>query len=293
MLPEHLVRELRYVEIATARKMRNVRAGAYTSRLRGSGFDFDEHRPYRAGDDVRRIDWNVTARLNMPFVRETHAERELNTIIGVDLSRSMAYGGADRSKKEQMIFIAACLVFSALADQINVGFLAFSDRVLRYSPPSRARHRAWQILEELWAIESPVGRTSAVPAIRHLVRHLKRMSVVFLVSDFMLDDDLAASSDLKVMTAKHDVVAVVVEDPVETALPAGSGTVRLRDVESGAELRVGLDDGLRRRYAAVVQSRRDALVRTFYRIPVEHTFVRSDRTAIGPLMELFAARKRA
>lgn len=292
MLPEHLLRELRYVEIATAKKMRNLRAGAYTSRMRGNGFDFDQHRPYRPGDDVRRIDWNVTARLNAPFVRETHAERELNTVIGVDLSRSMSYGGADRSKKEQMLFIAACLVFSAIADQINVGFVAFADRVLRYSAPSRSHHRAWQILEELWGIESPAGRTSAAPALRHLVRHLKRMSVIFLISDFMFDDDLAASSDLKVVTSKHDVIAVVVEDPVETALPRGSGAVRIRDVESGSELRVGLNDGLRRRYEGVVQARRDALVKTFYRIPIEHTFVRSDRTAIGPLMELFAARKR-
>ena len=108
MLPEHITRELRYLEIYTARKMRNLRAGTYTSRSRGSGFDFDEHRPYRPGDDVRRIDWNVTARMHQPFVRVTHAERELNVIVALDLSASMGFGTATLDKKELMLYIAAC-----------------------------------------------------------------------------------------------------------------------------------------------------------------------------------------
>src|SRR5688500_6413651 len=124
MLPEHITRELRYLEIYTARKMRNLRAGTYTSRSRGSGFDFDEHRPYRPGDDVRRIDWNVTARMHLPFVRETHAERELNVIVALDLSASMGFGTATLDKQELMLYIAACFAFSAAADQINLGLLA-------------------------------------------------------------------------------------------------------------------------------------------------------------------------
>ena len=144
MLPDHLIHELRYIEVYTGRRFPNLRAGAYRSRLRGPGFDFDEHRVYRPGDDVRRIDWNVTARMNAPFVRETHAERELNVVIAIDVSRSMALGTARYSKKELLLLVTACLVFSALADQINTGFLAFSDRVLRYHPPRRTRARAWE-----------------------------------------------------------------------------------------------------------------------------------------------------
>ena len=109
MLPERITRELRYIEIYTARKMRNLRVGTYTAPLRGPGFDFDEHRPYRPGDDVRRIDWNVTARLRQPFVRETHAERELNVIVALDLSASMAFGTAALDKKELMLYIAGVL----------------------------------------------------------------------------------------------------------------------------------------------------------------------------------------
>src|SRR5437867_3411222 len=185
MIPEHVMRELRYIEVYTAKRIRNLRVGAYTSPLRGAGFDFDEHQPYRQGDDVRRIDWNVTARMDAPYVRRTHAERELNVMIAMDVSRSMELGAAHRSKKELMIFITASLLFSAVSDQINAGFLAFADRVLDYSPPRRTRASAWTVLERCWSLSARSGRTAMLPAIRHLLATLKRMSVVFIVSDFI------------------------------------------------------------------------------------------------------------
>jgi uncharacterized protein (DUF58 family) len=132
MIPEHVMRELRYIELMTARKIRNQRVGAYQSPLRGPGFDFDEHQPYRPGDDVRRIDWNVTARVGAPYIRHTHAERELNVVVAMDVSRSMLLGGAGYSKKEALTFITGSILFSALSDQVNTGFLAYSDRV---TPP--------------------------------------------------------------------------------------------------------------------------------------------------------------
>ena len=163
MLPDHLIQELRYIEVYTGRRIPNLRVGTYQTRLRGSGFDFDEHRAYRPGDDVRRIDWNVTARLDAPFVRETHAERELNLTIAVDVSPSMAFGTARHSKRELSLLAAACLVFSALSDQVNVGFLAFADRVLRYHPARGARARAWSLLDEVWSLEPGRGDTALLP----------------------------------------------------------------------------------------------------------------------------------
>ena len=154
------LRELRYIELYSARKIRNLRIGPYTSPLRGPGFDFDEHRLYRPGEDVRRIDWNVTARMNAPYLRQTHAERELNVVAALDLSPSMAFGSSRYSKKEVMTFIAASIVFSATSDQINLGFLAFADRVLQWAPPRRAGGRAWRLLEELWDLEPTGSRTS-------------------------------------------------------------------------------------------------------------------------------------
>lgn len=292
MLPEHVVRELRYIEVYAARRMRNLRLGTSTSRIRGAGFDFDEHRLYRPGDDVRRIDWNVTARLRVPYVRETHADRELNVMIAVDLSRSMAFGTRERSKKDLTLFVAACLVFSGLADQVNIGFVAFTDRVVMHAPPRRSRARVWRVLEELWALDPPPSSTAVLPSVRFLAGHLKKVSTVFIVSDFITDETLTGARDLKVLAAKHDVIAVVVEDPAECELPPGRGAIRLRDLETGAALRVGLGEGVRRRYRELVEGRRRDLANAFYRVPMDHVFVRSDRSAFEPLLRLFAERKR-
>jgi uncharacterized protein (DUF58 family) len=293
MIPEHVMHELRYIEVYTAKKIRNQRVGAYQSPLRGSGFDFDEHQVYRPGDDVRRIDWNVTARLNAPFVRHTHAERELNVMIAMDVSPSMEFGSAKYSKKEVLTFITGSLLFSALSDQINTGFLAFADRIVASSPPRRTRAAAWSVLEQCWALAPSPGPTALLPVIRHLVMTLKRMSVVFLVSDFMTDEDVFASHDLAMLAARHDVIAVVPEDPAETALPPGQGFLSVRDQESGRRIAIGLSGRNRRRYAADVQRRRADLVRQFYRVPMDHVFVPTDDSPVEPLLSLFAKRMRS
>jgi uncharacterized protein (DUF58 family) len=292
MLPDHLMRELRYLEVYTTKQIRNLRSGTFTSRLRGQGFDFDEHRPYRPGDDVRRIDWNVTARLNEPFVRQTHAERELNLLIALDLSPSMSLSTSRYSKKELTLVIAACLVFSALADQINVGFVAFTDRVISYHRPRRVRARAWTTLEELWALDAPATHTAILPVAQFLAGHLKKASIIAFVSDFMTDEDLGTSRDLKVLAARHDLIAVMIEDPVEAALPAGSGMIRVRDLETGRAVRVGLGTRLRRQYEDTVSQRRQRLTRAFYGIPMDQVVVRAHGNVVEPLLSLFASRRR-
>lgn len=291
MIPADVLRELRYLEVYTAKKIRNLRVGPYTSPLRGSGFDFDEHRPYRPGDDVRRIDWNVTARLNAPFLRQTHAERELTMTIAIDLSPSMAMGSSKYSKKELMTFIAGSLLFSAASDQINVGFLAFSDRVLQWMPPRRASGRSWEILTRLWAIEAAGKRTALRSAIQHLVGSLKSMSMVYLVSDFITDEDVFGSSEMRALAARHDVIAVIPEDPAELALPKGHGTIRLRDPESGHVVSVGLNSQTRQVYAEAVAQRRTTLVNACYSAGIDHVFVRTDGPVMEPLLELFARRR--
>ncbi|MEO5895549.1 MAG: DUF58 domain-containing protein [Vicinamibacterales bacterium] len=291
MIPANVLRELRYLEVYTARKIRNLRVGPYTSPLRGTGFDFDEHRPYRPGDDVRRIDWNVTARLNAPFLRQTHAERELTITIALDLSPSMTLGSLKYSKKEVMTFITASLLFSAASDQINVGFLAFSDRVLQWVPPRRASGRAWEILEKLWAIEPTGTRTALRPAIEHLVGRLKAMSIVCLVSDFITDEDVFGSGEMRALAARHDVIAIIPEDPAEVALPRGHGTIRLRDPESGRAIPVALNAQTRQAYSEAVAQRRTALIDGCYRASIDHVFVRTDGPVMEPLLGLFARRR--
>jgi uncharacterized protein (DUF58 family) len=293
MIPDHVMRELRYLEVYSAKKIRNLRVGAHTSRLRGTGFDFQELRPYRPGDDVRTIDWSVTARMNAPYVRETRAERELDVMIALDVSRSMELGTSHASKKESLAVITASLLFSALSDQISIGFLAFADKVVDFIPPRRARADAWTILERLWALAPQPGPTTIVPAVRALVSRLKRLTVVFLVSDFMTDQDVFASGDLSVLAARHDVIAVVPEDPAESSLPAGLGYLRLRDLESGRAATVGLGRRAREAFRERARQRREALTQAFYRVPMDHTFVRTDGNPVEQMLSLFATRVRA
>jgi uncharacterized protein (DUF58 family) len=290
MIPEPVMHELRYIEVYTAKKIRNLRVGAYTSPLRGPGFDFDEHQAYRPGDDVRRIDWNVTARMNAPYVRQTHAERELNVMIALDVSRSMELGTTHYSKKEVMTFITGSLLFSALSDQINTGFMAFADRVVAFTPPRRTRGTAWAVLEQCWSLAPQPGRTAIVPAVRHLARMLKKTSVIFLVSDFMTDEELFASKDLAALAARHDVIAVVPEDPAEMALPAGRGYVHVRDLESGRDVAVALGARNRRAFTEAALGRREALARAFYRASIDHVFVPTNESPVEPMLELFANR---
>jgi uncharacterized protein (DUF58 family) len=290
MIPEEVMHELRYIELYTAKRIRNQRVGAYQSPLRGSGFDFDEHLMYRPGDDVRRIDWNVTARLGAPYLRHTHAERELNVMIALDVSKSMSLGSAKYSKKEVMTFITGSLLFSALSDQVNTGFLAFADRVLAYTPPRRTRAAAWSVLQQCWNLASSADRTMMVPAVQQLVKVLKRMSVVFIVSDFMTGDDVLNSRDLSILANRHDVIAVVPEDPTETALPPGSGYMHLRDLESGKRTSIALGSRTRRRFAEEAQKRREELTRAFYRVPMDHVFVPTDKSPVEPVLSLFARR---
>jgi uncharacterized protein (DUF58 family) len=293
MIPPHLLRELRYLEISTAKAVRNVRIGPHTSRTRGPGFDFDQHLAYRPGDDVRRIDWNATARLNTPFVRQTHAERELDVVLALDMSASMAIGSSRYSKKEVTTFVAASALFSAASDQINAGFLTFSDRVRTWTPPRRASARAWNLLEEIWALEPDSRETRLLPAIRHLLTNLKTMSVIAIVSDFISGEGVFESAELRMLAAQHDVVAVVIEDAADTELPAGRGFVRVRDVETGGASVIALSERTRRTYAHAMAGRKRAIKDACHRIGADFAFVPTDRPAMEPLIELFARRRGA
>lgn len=291
MIPEQVMKELRYIEVYTGKKIRNQRVGAYQSPLRGAGFDFDEHQVYRPGDDVRRIDWNVTARMGAPFVRHTHAERDMSAMIAMDVSPSMALGGREHSKREALIYITGSILFSAIADQINTGLVAFGDRVLLTAPPKRSRAAAWSVIERCWSLAPASRATLMLPAVRHLMTTLKRMSVIFIVSDFVTGDDVLNSPELAQLAAKHDVIGVVPEDRVETELPSGSGYMHLRDVESGRRIAVGLDRRARAAFASAVRERREALARAFYRVPMDHVFVPTEGSPVLPVLSLFARRK--
>ncbi len=293
MIPPHVLRELRYIEISTSKGIRTARVGPYTSRKRGSGLDFDQHVPYRPGDDVRRIDWNVTARLNAPFVRQTHAERELDLVMALDMSPSMELGAGRYTKKEVLTFVSASLLFSAAADQVNAGFVAFSDRVLVTAPSRRVSGRAWAAIEDVWALQPSAARTSMVPMLQHLSSTLKTMSIVAIVSDFLTADEPFDSAELRVLASRHDVIAIIVEDPLDAALPDVRGFMRMRDVESGAHAIVALNDRTRFAYAEARTRWRKRVADACFRIGMDFVFVRSDRPVTQPVVDLLARRRSA
>ena len=293
MIPPHVLRELRYIEIATSKGIRTARVGPYTSRKRGSGLDFDQHVPYRPGDDVRRIDWNVTARLNAPFVRQTHAERELDLVMALDVSPSMQLGAGRYTKKEVLTFVSASLLFSAAADQVNTGVVAFSDRVLVTTPSRRVSGRAWAAIEAVWALEPSRARTLMIPMLQHLSSSLKTMSIVAIVSDFLTADEPFDSAELRVLASRHDVIAIIVEDALDAALPDGRGFMRMRDVESGENVVVAMNDRTRIAYAEARARWRKRIADVCFRIGLDFVFVRSDQPVTQPVVDLLARRRSA
>ncbi len=292
MIPEHLAQDVRYIELRTHRRIRSMRAGTRASAVRGDGFDFEQHRRYRPGDDVRRIDWNATARAGSPFVREARAERDLEMVLAADLTRSMAFGAeGGRSKHEALVLATASLLFAALGDRISSGVLGFTDRVLDWTAPVADSEAAWTALRRVWDIEAAGRRTLLRPVIQHLLETLRRTALIVLVSDFDSDEDLAALPELAILAARHDVVAIILEDPQETRLPAGSGFVRLRDVESGTDVMVPLTRQTRALHHAAVQQRKTHLRNAFYRSGVDHVIVNTQGDVVEPILGLFNGRR--
>ncbi|MGE3518292.1 MAG: DUF58 domain-containing protein [Vicinamibacterales bacterium] len=290
MMPDHLVQEVRYIELRTRKRLRSPRAGGQQSALRGDGFDFEQHRPYRPGDDVRRIDWHATARAGAPFVRQTRADRELQVVVAVDLSRSMQFGSEGRSKHEALVLASAALLFAALEDRLSAGVVVFAEDVVESTGPVADREAAWAALRRVWTLQDSSSRTLMQPAIEHLLRTLKRTTLVFMVSDFQTNERLDNMPELIMLAARHDVVAIVVEDRAETRLPSGSGFVRFRDLESGRERVVGLTPRTRRLYEEELRRRRLELRNMLYRAGVAQVMVDPREDVLLPIMRLFDGR---
>ncbi|MBI4482837.1 MAG: DUF58 domain-containing protein [Acidobacteria bacterium] len=291
-LPLEVREELRYIEIFTRRKMRNLLLGDFTSRERGSGFDFDQHRKYQPGDDSRRIDWNVTARLLYPFLKLTHEERDVSTVVVADLSRSMEFTSERWTKREVVLYLAATLFFSAIQDNMGVGFLGFTDRVELYVPPMKRRRSAWHVFEEIWHCRLQSTHTDLRPALQFLNRRLRKLSVIFLISDFHFSHDAFQMAEFKRLTKRHDLVPVVVLDPLERSLAFPSGLARMRDLERGEErlVRFSKPGGLD--YAAQMEEWQRSLQKLFYLSGLDHVFVDPSRSIPEPLLRMFEQRRK-
>jgi len=288
--PAELIRKIRRIEITTRRAVQDTLAGSYHSVFKGRGMAFSEVRPYQPGDEIRSIDWNVTARMGEPFVKVFAEERELTALIAVDRSASQDAGLARQSKAEVAAEIAALLVFSALENGDRAGLLLFTDRIERYVPPRRGRKHGLRLISETLAFR-PRGRgTNLAAALGHLSSAQRRRAVVFVVSDFLADGYEQA---LAVLSRRHDVVPVVLSDPAEEALPAIPGLWPVLDAETGEAVLVDLSDArTRREYQRHAQERVDKRERIFRHLSVEAVRLQPGDDYVAPLAALFRARAR-
>jgi uncharacterized protein (DUF58 family) len=289
MLTKELIANIRQIEIRTRRIVDELTAGAYHSVFKGRGMEFDEVREYFPGDDVRDIDWNVTARFGRPFVKKFAEERELTVLLAVDVSASGDFGSADRSKNEQAAELAALLAFSAIRNGDRVGLLLFSSETELFVPPRKGRRHVLRLVRELLAHQREHRGTDIEGALRTLMQLTPRRAIVFLVSD-MLDEGF--ESALAVASRKHDLVGLRLVDRRELSLPP-TGYLNLEDAESGESLIFrGRSEKVRRQYALEAAGRRLAQSQLFKRRGVDMVDIHCGEDYVKPLMKFFRTRER-
>ena len=285
-LPADLMKKVRRIEIATNRLVDQGVAGDYHSVFKGLGMEFAEVRPYQPGDDVRTLDWNVTARMGSPFVKKYVEERDLNIFLVIDVSGSLSFGSRAILKRELAAEIAALLSFAALRNQDRVGAALVSDRLELFLEPKRRRTHVLRLVREI--LDRPAhGGTDLESGLSAVLATLKRRSVLFVISDFL---DAPCTRALKSAAARHDLIVVEIVDPRDQEIPS-AGPVVIRDAETGE---IGLAGGGKnaRRHAERRKQEREELTRLTRRAGVDHLLLRTDRPYLQTVLTFFEQRKR-
>ena len=287
---KELMAKVGTIRILTNRLIDDQLSGDYHSTFKGQGVEFDEVRPYVPGDDVRTIDWNVTARTGQPFIKRFSEERELTVLFLVDVSGSQTYGSVSRSKAELAAEVTALLALTAIKNQDKIGLVLFSDKIVKYIPPRKGRQPVMRIVREVLAAEDEaVGGTDIAGAIRFLNGVQKRKCVVFLVSDFQ---DAGYERLLRVVARRHDVVCVTVGDPAERRLP-DAGLAELEDPESGELVLVDTSDrSVRKAFEETAEREEGELLRFFSRNGIDHIALSTARPYVNEVRALFKRRAR-
>ena len=287
MIPREILKQVRRVEIATRGLVNEVFSGEYHSVFKGRGMNFAEVRAYQYGDDIRSIDWNVTARTGTPFVKVFDEERELTVMLVVDVSASGDFGSRSRMKGEVAVEICAVLAFSAITNNDKVGLIIFSDRIEKFVPPRKGRRHGLRVLRELLYFQ-PEGRgTDVAGALGYLARVVRRRAVVFVVSDFF---DTGYQKALAVAGRRHDTIVIRMGDPRERELPA-VGYIELEDAETGEQLTVNVSDpAFREAFDHDVTETRTTLEREFRKTGIDVIEISTDRPYADQLMRFFRQR---
>ncbi|MBX5481634.1 MAG: DUF58 domain-containing protein [Myxococcaceae bacterium] len=289
MLAADLIKRIRKLEIATRKAVSDTLAGQYHSVFKGRGMAFSEVRQYQPGDEIRTIDWNVTARMNDAYVKVFTEERELTVMLLVDVSASKEFASRGQSKSEIAAEVAAQIAFSAIANNDRVGLILFSDRVEHVIPPKKGRKHVLRVVTDILAFK-PQGRGTDLGAgLNYLSRIAKRKTVTFLISDFLVQD---IEKPLRIVSQKHDLVPVVISDPMEETFPK-LGMVMMEDPETGERLIVDTSDPLvRGEFARLMQSGRDERRRLFKKLELDHVELRAGEEYVNALARFFRMRSR-
>jgi uncharacterized protein (DUF58 family) len=288
VVPADVLRQVRLVELRTRGLVNALFTGEYHSVFKGQGMEFAEVREYSDGDEVRAIDWNVTARMGHPFVKRFVEERELTVMLAVDHSGSERFGTAQRFKSELATEIGAVLAMSAIRNNDRVGALLFTDRVEHVVPPGKGRRHVLRLIRDV-LVHEPEGRGTDIPAaIDYLAKMLPHRAIIFLISDFVAT---GLERPLKILAQRHDVVAVTITDPRERELP-DIGLARFTDPETGAV--VDVDTGnpaIRRKYGEQMQAEVEARTQLLRRLAIDEVAVRTDQRYVDPLLRFFRLRE--
>lgn len=284
-----IFKKIKKIEIKTRRVVEDYFSGKYQSVFKGTGMNFSDVREYYPGDDVRRIDWNVTSRLGKPYVKEFIEERERTIFIAVDISASGDFGSEGKSKIELACEIASVFAFSALKNRDKVGLVMFSDSVERYLPPGKSIGYVMRIIREILCFKRRSGRTDIGGALRFINEVCKKRAVVFLISDFIGED---YEKSLRAVNRKHDLIAVGIKDSLEDALPE-AGLVEFEDSESGETIIIDTSDrDFRAAYERFVEGRAESMKSLFGKAKVDYVALKTAESYIKPLYAFFKMRER-
>lgn len=283
-----ILKKVRLIEIKTRGMVNQVFSGEYHSVFKGRGIEFSEVREYQYGDDIRLIDWNVSARLNHPFVKVFEEERELTVMLLVDFSSSGNFGTGKQLKNEIAAEICAVLAFSAIKNNDKVGLVLFTDRIEKFVPPKKGRAHILRIIRELLSFQPEGSGTSIRKALEYFNHVSKKRTIAFVISDFI---DEGYDHILRTISRKHDVIAVEIADQREEQMP-DAGLIKLRDAETGQERWIDTGDpAVRREFAWYWKTRRAERRTMFLRSKVDAIHIRVDRPYIKPIVDFFKMRE--
>jgi uncharacterized protein (DUF58 family) len=287
MIPKEILKKVKRIEIATRGLVNEVFSGEYHSVFKGRGMEFAEVREYQFGDDIRNIDWNVTARSEHPYVKVFDEERELTVMLMVDVSSSGNFGTASQMKGEVAAELCAVLAFSAIKNNDKVGLMIFSDKIEKFIPPRKGKQHVLRVIREILYFKPEDSRTDLNIALEYLSRVIKRRSIVFLISDFLTEE---YEKSLQIANKKHDIIAIDIIDPREVEIPS-VGLLELEDAETGETIMIDTSNpAVRGSFYSQSKEERETREQYFKSIGVDNINIFTDKSYVEPITKFFRMR---